>query len=291
MFISYAQNHEDVMLWRALKGVNNGFYIDVGANDPIIDSVTKAFYDRGWIGINIEPLDMHISDLEVHREKDVNLKCVVGDTNGEVDIWKCNVRGWATICRDVIAQHEADGYEGEFHKVPMLTLSDIWNEHVYGEVHFLKIDVEGFESSVVKGMDFIRFRPWIVLIESVFPNTQTENSGGWENVLIKADYSLIYCDGLNRFYIAKEHSELCEKFRYPPNVFDDYMDFDRIVLEENLKVAEGNLKVAEGNLKVAEGNLKVAEGKVERLEASLDRIKNSVLAKMAVKLGLLKGIL
>ncbi|MES9872775.1 MAG: hypothetical protein ABW146_06680, partial [Candidatus Sedimenticola sp. 6PFRAG7] len=89
---------------------------------------------------------------------------------------------------------------------------------------------------------------------------------------------------LNRFYIAKEHSELCEKFRYPPNVFDDYMDFDRIVLEENLKVAEGNLKVAEGNLKVA-------EGKVERLEASLDRIKNSVLAKMAVKLGLLKGIL
>jgi len=47
-FISYAQNHEDVLLYRALKGVGKGFYIDVGANDPEEDSVTKAFYDRGW---------------------------------------------------------------------------------------------------------------------------------------------------------------------------------------------------------------------------------------------------
>jgi hypothetical protein len=30
-FISYAQNHEDVMLYRALREVKEGFYIDVGA--------------------------------------------------------------------------------------------------------------------------------------------------------------------------------------------------------------------------------------------------------------------
>jgi hypothetical protein len=45
-FISYAQNLEDVMLYRALKHVECGFYIDVGAQHPVIDSVTKAFYDR-----------------------------------------------------------------------------------------------------------------------------------------------------------------------------------------------------------------------------------------------------
>ncbi|HZF37393.1 MAG TPA: FkbM family methyltransferase, partial [Blastocatellia bacterium] len=44
-FISYAQNFEDVMLWRALKHIDRGFYIDVGANDPDLDSVTKAFYE------------------------------------------------------------------------------------------------------------------------------------------------------------------------------------------------------------------------------------------------------
>ena len=53
--ISYAQNQEDVMLARALAGTTNGFYIDVGAHDPVIDSVTKMFYDRGGRGINVEP--------------------------------------------------------------------------------------------------------------------------------------------------------------------------------------------------------------------------------------------
>jgi hypothetical protein len=33
-FISYAQNYEDVMLWRALRDVEKGFYVDVGAADP-----------------------------------------------------------------------------------------------------------------------------------------------------------------------------------------------------------------------------------------------------------------
>ena len=43
-FISYAQNYEDVMLARALRGVEKGFYIDVGAQDPVNDSVTKSLY-------------------------------------------------------------------------------------------------------------------------------------------------------------------------------------------------------------------------------------------------------
>lgn len=55
-FISYAQNFEDVRLWRVLKQFEHGFYIDVGANDPRHHSVTKAFYDHGWQGINVEPM-------------------------------------------------------------------------------------------------------------------------------------------------------------------------------------------------------------------------------------------
>src|SRR4051812_19442188 len=55
-FISYAQNYEDIMLFRALRHVADGFYVDVGANSPDEHSVTKAFYERGWRGINIEPV-------------------------------------------------------------------------------------------------------------------------------------------------------------------------------------------------------------------------------------------
>ena len=77
-FISYAQNLEDVMLYRALKYVERGFYIDVGAMHPTINSVTKAFYDRDWRGINIEPSPEYFDSLQQERPEDINLNVVIG---------------------------------------------------------------------------------------------------------------------------------------------------------------------------------------------------------------------
>ena len=45
----------------------------------------------------------------------------------------------------------------------------------------------------------------------------------WDNILITADYKFVYFDGLNRFYVAKEHSELDVSFSCPPNVFDNFV--------------------------------------------------------------------
>ena len=66
--ISYAQNYEDVILWRALGGLEDGFYLDVGANDPEELSVTKWFYDQGWHGINLEPSEEYYQLLCKARE-------------------------------------------------------------------------------------------------------------------------------------------------------------------------------------------------------------------------------
>ena len=77
-FVSYAQNFEDVLLWRALGHVKNGFYIDVGANDPELHSVTKAFYERGWYGINVEPLAQYQPAFLQQRARDINLCVAAG---------------------------------------------------------------------------------------------------------------------------------------------------------------------------------------------------------------------
>lgn len=42
------------MLNRALHSIVHDFYVDVGANEPDAESVTKLFYLQGWHGINIE---------------------------------------------------------------------------------------------------------------------------------------------------------------------------------------------------------------------------------------------
>ena len=244
-FISYAQNFEDVMLLRALKHVEKGFYIDVGANDPSIDSVTKAFYERGWHGINIEPLPTHYADLVQERPQDINLQCAAGATNGEIEVWECDVRGWTTASANVIAQHTANGHVGAFHKVPVFRLSDICEQHVSGEIHFLKIDVEGFEKSVIDGMDFSRFRPWILVIEATKPNSTEEIHDEWEGDVLSADYLLAYIDGLNRFYVAKEQSELLNPLRYPPNVFDGFIRSEQMDSELRAQQAEAKAQQAE----------------------------------------------
>ena len=81
--VSYAQNHEDVLLDRAFPRGKPGFYIDVGANEPVRNSVTKHFYELGWHGINVEPAAHPFALLAAERERDVNLNVAVSDSEVE----------------------------------------------------------------------------------------------------------------------------------------------------------------------------------------------------------------
>ena len=263
-FISYAQNFEDVMLWRALKHISPGFYIDVGANDPTIDSVTKVFYDAGWRGINIEPLPLHHADLTRDRPRDINLMCSAGAVSGEIDLWECDVRGWATAEPEVVTQHLSDGHQGSFHRVPVRTLADICNEFASCDIHFLKIDVEGFEKAVLEGADFTRFRPWIIVIEATAPSSTREVHINWEHIIYSAGYEFAYADGLNRYYISQEHAELLDGLRYPPNVFDAFTSFAHskalaAEVQANKLASEAEARAAQAEARAAQADAASAQ--------------------------------
>ena len=82
MFISYAQNFEDIMLWRALGAQTPGTYIDIGALSPDFDSVTRAFYERGWHGLNVEPNPLFFAEIERARPRNINLQAAISDVPG-----------------------------------------------------------------------------------------------------------------------------------------------------------------------------------------------------------------
>lgn len=223
-FVSYAQNFEDVMLWRALGHVQRGFYIDAGAQSPDTDSVTKAFYLAGWTGINIEPHPVYYEQLRGARPRDVNLDVALGDCSGSLTMNLIEGSGLSTADEGLAEQYAVAGHVLLKHEVQMSTLRQVWTKNVApGQpVHFLKVDVEGFERAVLAGNDWQRNRPWIILVEATLPNSQIESYAEWEPILSDAGYRFAYADGLNRFYVAKEHAELIVRFKFPPNVFDNF---------------------------------------------------------------------
>lgn len=53
-FVSFAPNAEDVVLWRALKHVPRGRYVEVWADRPGAFPVGHALELRGWRGLDVE---------------------------------------------------------------------------------------------------------------------------------------------------------------------------------------------------------------------------------------------
>ena len=248
-FISYAQNAEDVILWRALKHIEEGFYIDVGANDPEDDSVTKAFYDHGWHGINIEPLPHHHACLEIQRPRDINLQIAAGNYNGELTLYDVpSVRGWATPDPDVAEHYRQQGLEVISSTVPVRRLDSLCEELGVTDIHFLKIDVEGFETQVIQGMDFQRWRPWILIIETTRPNNEDSQHQDWQPIVLDNQYQYVYSDGLNRYYVAQEHQALADALAMQPNVFDDFQFIGYQRVEQALEHAQKQLTINQTEL-------------------------------------------
>ena len=223
-FITYAQNFEDVMLWRALQHIQNGFYIDVGAAWPDVHSVTKAFHLRGWRGINIDPNPEFYSQLCKLRPDDHNIQVAISSKEGEVELRLFPETGLSTLDVDIANEHIKSNYNCIAIQVPASTLANVLRSDLPKdqEIHFLKIDVEGLEGEVLSSNDWSIFRPWIVLVESTLPLSKVETHHAWEPSLIDAAYTFAYADGLNRFYVENSHLDLLAAFKYPPNVFDEF---------------------------------------------------------------------
>jgi FkbM family methyltransferase len=223
--ISYAQNQEDVMLWRALGDVEGGFYVDVGAADPSYLSVTRLFYEQGWHGINLEPDETYFAALLRDRPRDINLCLCASRTPGPRTFHAIVDTGLSTLDDAIARANAAAGWKVQERIVDSRPLTDILREHRReGPIHFLKIDVEGAEAEVLAGLDLAQFRPWIVLLEATLPNSRVPSHAEWEPLLLGANYRFAWFDGLNRFYLAGEMAErLAPHFDLPPNIFDGFL--------------------------------------------------------------------
>ncbi len=222
MLISYAQNFEDVILWRALKDVDDGFYIDIGAQDPVIDSVSLAFYEKGWRGVHVEPTAGYAEKLRHARPDETVIQAAIGTSADSIAFWEFPATGLSTGNPDIAAMHQEDNRKAVRVELPCMRLSSLLSDYHNRDIHWLKIDAEGMEHAVIQSWQPAKARPWIVVVESTRPNSQEPTFTEWEPLLVKLGYEFVYFDGLNRFYVSCEKPELKKHFGPGPNYFDGF---------------------------------------------------------------------
>ena len=134
-FISYAQNFEDVMLWRAFKDVEKGFYIDIGAQDPLVDSVSMAFYEHGWRGCHIEPTTQYSTKLRQARPDEMVLQLAIGHEQGLLSFFEFADTGLSTSDREIAFSHKERGFDFQETTVPVISLDDLLEKFSDREIH------------------------------------------------------------------------------------------------------------------------------------------------------------
>jgi FkbM family methyltransferase len=274
-FVSYAQNFEDVILWRALHHIKDGCYVDVGAQHPVIDSVSKAFYERGWRGIHFEPVPQYAALLREDRPEDIVIEAALSNVEGTLELNVFPETGLSTLVDAYAERHQHDqGLVRERIHVPVLTLKSGLDALAGRDVHWLKIDVEGHEENVLKGWDSMILRPWIMVVEATIPNSPEVEYRNWEQLLLEAGYVFVYFDGLNRFYIVQEKPELRAAFSSPPNVFDD------IVLTEHSSMCRGILA---SNRAMTDALNAEKQGLHIKLNESLVSLNEALISRAALR--------
>jgi FkbM family methyltransferase len=215
--IVYAQNGEDILLNRFFAWMWHGFYIDVGASDPVEFSVTKFFSQRGWRGINIEPITALYEKFCVDRPRDINLNVGVSNEPGTLTFYEATTLNGilSTFSASQAEIHAKSGYEFRTRQVPVMTLAEVCEQYVHGPIDFLSIDVEGFERKVLEGFDLRRWRPRVLLMEANEPCTTTPSHHEWEDLVLGNEYLYATYDGLNRYYVRAEDRELLPRLTTP----------------------------------------------------------------------------
>jgi FkbM family methyltransferase len=200
----YGQGLEDMYLLRIFGDKSKGFFVDVGANDGIFVSNTYALYKQGWQGICFEPNPDAFSRLKQNRPQDTCLQMAIGSEAGTCNItWNEGITEGSRIQAGKSLPRSCE--------VEVKTLNIVFEEmSIPKTFELLSVDVEGFETDVLRGLDLSKYSPRIIIIEH---NSEGVVSCEAFDLLITAGYRPILINRWNVIFSICWEEDLLKTHR------------------------------------------------------------------------------
>ena len=181
----YSQDGQDLYLASLLLGPisrnssERHWVVDVGCNHPINFS-NSLFFEKyfGCHTLAIDPIEEFAELWKDKRPNAVFHVCAVGESNGFVDLSVPTHNN-----ADNMFSFVSNGFNKrpdmyfEKRKVQLVKLANIFAEHGIDEVMLLSIDVEGFELSALKGIDFE-----VVIIRCIVLENNSKSNYGADDI-------------------------------------------------------------------------------------------------------------
>lgn len=193
---------------KILKHLNfyDGFFIEAGANDGVSQSNTALYeFNYGWRGLLVEPNYKKYIECKFNRKKSIvenfalvssnySKDSIFGNFNsiGYVDSLTSMVYDDGDWCDAHLQEHKKNISE-KLVEVPSTTIDNLLEKHNISHVDLFSLDVEGYEISVLNGLNFSRVSPTYFLIET----TSFENrKDAIIQYMLNKDYEIIMDDEL-----------------------------------------------------------------------------------------------
>src|ERR1043166_4307016 len=176
-------NFFELLIDTILRKQNHLFFIQVGANDgktsdPIYDFVTR--HPKNVRGILLEPVKDYFEELRSNyhgRSNVIILNLAIHNSNREMNIYRVDpgrlerqeLPIWAKgIASFNQAHHELSGTPGDCiieEKVQCITFNELLTDYQVQEVDLLQIDTEGYDSEIIRNLDFKVTKPKVIHFE------------------------------------------------------------------------------------------------------------------------------
>ncbi len=195
---SYAQWGDDVLVWDYFKGKTDGVFLEAGANDPKTQSQTYLLEKRGWTGILVEAVPECCEKLSAERPNSRVFQNALGSPE-QRGILRLSIPNGISELATAIKEGKRVGAADRVIEAVLMTLTEILDAAGAARLDYLSLDLEGMELEALRGLDFGRFRPDVVIVEDRLDNLSRHR------FMKGVGYKLVRRNGSNDWYVPADH--------------------------------------------------------------------------------------